>query len=59
MPGLGLGLTITRLLTKTLGGEISVDEREGQGLDLPRPPDAVGGHPADAPPRPGAADRQL
>jgi signal transduction histidine kinase/CheY-like chemotaxis protein len=30
-PGLGLGLTITRLLTQTLGGEITVDSVEGQG----------------------------
>lgn len=31
MPGLGLGLTITRLLTQTLGGEISVTSEKGQG----------------------------
>jgi signal transduction histidine kinase/purine-cytosine permease-like protein/ActR/RegA family two-component response regulator len=31
MPGLGLGLTITRLLTNTLGGEITVDSRKGEG----------------------------
>ncbi len=30
-PGLGLGLTITRLLTQTLGGEITVDSRWGRG----------------------------
>jgi signal transduction histidine kinase/DNA-binding NarL/FixJ family response regulator len=30
-PGLGLGLTITRLLTQTLGGEITVVSREGEG----------------------------
>jgi signal transduction histidine kinase len=30
-PGLGLGLTITRLLTQTLGGEITVDSRLGEG----------------------------
>lgn len=31
MPGLGLGLTITRLLTNTLGGEISVSSEKDQG----------------------------
>ncbi|MCX8281487.1 ATP-binding protein [Phyllobacterium sp. 0TCS1.6C] len=31
MPGLGLGLTITRLLTQTLGGEILVDSTHGKG----------------------------
>ncbi|MFD1745729.1 ATP-binding protein [Rhizobium helianthi] len=31
MPGLGLGLTITRLLTNTLGGEISVASRKDEG----------------------------
>ncbi len=31
LPGLGLGLTITRLLTNTLGGEISVTSRHGEG----------------------------
>ncbi len=31
MPGLGLGLTITRLLTQTLGGEIAVDSERGKG----------------------------
>ncbi len=31
MPGLGLGLTITRLLTETLGGEILVSSTYGQG----------------------------
>ena len=31
MPGLGLGLTITQLLTNTLGGEISVTSRKGEG----------------------------
>jgi CheY-like chemotaxis protein/anti-sigma regulatory factor (Ser/Thr protein kinase) len=31
MPGLGLGLTITRLLTQTLGGEISVTSERGKG----------------------------
>ncbi|MBX9455911.1 MAG: hybrid sensor histidine kinase/response regulator [Rhizobium sp.] len=30
-PGLGLGLTITRLLTQTLGGEITVESEEGHG----------------------------
>ncbi|UYO00815.1 MAG: response regulator [Devosia sp.] len=30
-PGLGLGLTITKLLTETLGGEISVTSEPGQG----------------------------
>jgi signal transduction histidine kinase len=30
-PGLGLGLTITRLLTQTLGGEITVDSMPGVG----------------------------
>jgi len=31
MPGLGLGLTITRLLTQTLGGEIAVTSTLGKG----------------------------
>jgi len=31
MPGLGLGLTITRLLTNTLGGEISVVSEKDKG----------------------------
>lgn len=31
MPGLGLGLTITRLLTNTMGGEISVVSRKDEG----------------------------
>ncbi|QFI68836.1 hybrid sensor histidine kinase/response regulator [Sinorhizobium alkalisoli] len=31
MPGLGLGLTITRLLTQTLGGEISVVSEKDKG----------------------------
>jgi len=31
MPGLGLGLTITRLLTNTLGGEISVTSEKDRG----------------------------
>jgi signal transduction histidine kinase/DNA-binding response OmpR family regulator/purine-cytosine permease-like protein len=30
-PGLGLGLTITKLLTETLGGEITVSSTPGQG----------------------------
>jgi len=30
-PGLGLGLTITRLLTQTLGGEITVESEHGHG----------------------------
>lgn len=30
-PGLGLGLTITKLLTETLGGEIRVDSEPGRG----------------------------
>ncbi len=31
MPGLGLGLTITKLLTNTLGGEISVESERDKG----------------------------
>lgn len=31
MPGLGLGLTITQLLTNTLGGEISVVSEKDKG----------------------------
>jgi signal transduction histidine kinase/ActR/RegA family two-component response regulator len=31
MPGLGLGLTITKLLTNTLGGEIAVDSEKDKG----------------------------
>jgi len=34
MPGLGLGLTITRLLTQTLGGEISVTSEDGKGTEF-------------------------
>ncbi len=34
MPGLGLGLTITRLLTQTLGGEISVTSEHGKGTEF-------------------------
>ncbi|WP_312412935.1 ATP-binding protein [Shinella sp.] len=34
MPGLGLGLTITRLLTQTLGGEISVTSEWGRGTEF-------------------------
>jgi CheY-like chemotaxis protein len=30
-PGIGLGLTITKLLTETLGGEITVESTPGQG----------------------------
>jgi len=33
-PGLGLGLTITRLLTQTLGGEITVDSQIGTGTEF-------------------------
>ena len=33
-PGLGLGLTITRLLTQTLGGEITVESEEGRGTSF-------------------------
>ncbi|MDB5524404.1 MAG: response regulator [Rhizobium sp.] len=33
-PGLGLGLTITRLLTQTLGGEITVESRLGEGTEF-------------------------
>jgi len=31
VPGTGLGLTITRLLTEILGGEITLDSRPGEG----------------------------
>jgi nitrogen-specific signal transduction histidine kinase/CheY-like chemotaxis protein len=34
MPGLGLGLTITRLLTQTLGGEISVKSERDKGTEF-------------------------
>ncbi|WP_085026690.1 ATP-binding protein [Ensifer aridi] len=34
MPGLGLGLTITRLLTQTLGGEISVASEKDKGTSF-------------------------
>jgi CheY-like chemotaxis protein/anti-sigma regulatory factor (Ser/Thr protein kinase) len=33
-PGLGLGLTITRLLTQTLGGEITVESKPGEGTSF-------------------------
>ena len=33
-PGLGLGLTITRLLTQTLGGEITVESELGRGTSF-------------------------
>lgn len=33
-PGLGLGLTITRLLTQTLGGEITVESEVGKGTSF-------------------------
>ncbi len=33
-PGLGLGLTITRLLVNTLGGEIEVESKEGAGTSF-------------------------
>jgi signal transduction histidine kinase/CheY-like chemotaxis protein len=33
-PGLGLGLTITRLLTQTLGGEITVESEIGAGTEF-------------------------
>jgi signal transduction histidine kinase/DNA-binding NarL/FixJ family response regulator len=33
-PGLGLGLTITRLLTQTLGGEITVESEIGVGTEF-------------------------
>lgn len=34
MPGLGLGLTITQLLTQTLGGEIAVTSKLGEGTSF-------------------------
>jgi signal transduction histidine kinase/DNA-binding NarL/FixJ family response regulator/purine-cytosine permease-like protein len=33
-PGLGLGLTITKLLAQTLGGEVTVDSEEGRGTSF-------------------------
>jgi signal transduction histidine kinase/FixJ family two-component response regulator len=59
MPGLGLGLTITQLLTNTLGGEIAVDQREGQGLDLQGAADALGRAARDGGAAAGKEDRQL
>ncbi|MGV0911277.1 hybrid sensor histidine kinase/response regulator [Martelella sp. FOR1707] len=62
-PGLGLGLTITKLLVNTLGGDIAVKSRPGEGatfsvrlmlasVDRPTPPQAgVDAGVYDGPPR--------
>ncbi len=42
-PGVGLGLTITRLLTQIMGGEILIRQPARPRQHLPRAPDAVGG----------------
>ncbi len=52
--GLGLGLTITKLLAEILGGDISVATELGEGQHFQGPPDAIARHAAKR--RPAAAD---